>query len=223
MPSYSNQAPESTLIYEGAATLNYGTNVRLSVGQTAANQRRSSLLRFPTLPSGVATVSNVIFTLYSAAKSLSANRTLSAYLNLKDWIEAQTTWNIFKTSNNWGTAGARNTTTDYLNSLLGSATVLSTIATNASLATTLDNTLFLAYLNNQATYPGGFEVLLTETGTDYWNPHSNDAANAAYKPKLTFDYTLSTLNFSRAGDVAAASIKKIGDVAIASVKKIGDV
>ena len=32
----------------------------------------------------------------------------------RDWVENQTTWNVYKTSNDWGTAGASNTTTDIL-------------------------------------------------------------------------------------------------------------
>jgi hypothetical protein len=192
MASYSNQAPASTFGYEGLATTNYGTNAQLSLGQTSSVQKRTSWVRFSsvTFPHPpIASVSNVVLTLYSAAEGLSANRTVYVYLNLRDWVEGQATWNIFKTSNNWGTAGARNSTTDYNSSLLGSATVSGTIAANAAVAITLDNTLFLEYINNQATYPGGFEILLTETGSDYWNPHSNDAATSTYRPKLTFDYT----------------------------------
>lgn len=38
--------------------------------------------------------------------------TISAYALLRNWVEAQVTWNSYATASAWGTAGALNTTTD---------------------------------------------------------------------------------------------------------------
>jgi hypothetical protein len=44
---------------------------------------------------------------------VTAGRTLTAYRLLRiDWNQGQATWNVFKTSNNWGTPGALNAATD---------------------------------------------------------------------------------------------------------------
>ena len=40
------------------------------------------------------------------------NRTMRVYRMLRSWVASQATWNVYSTGNNWGTAGAENTTSD---------------------------------------------------------------------------------------------------------------
>ena len=190
MATYSNQAAESTFLYEGLATTNYGTNAELSLGISGASQARRSLVRFPSLPSGVSGVSSVVFSLFSSSEGMSNARSVYIAASKRAWTQAGATWNKYDGTNDWGTAGAMNAS-DYDSAMaFGNASISATIAANAEVQFTLDNTLFAAYLNAQATYPGGFLVYMTEAATDYWNPHSNDAATAGYRPKLTFNYTV---------------------------------
>jgi len=216
MLSYSNQAAESTFGYQGAATTNYGTNAQLSLGQSAVGQARRSFVRFPSLPSAVAVVSNPVLSLYSAVEGLGGNRDASIYRSLRNWVQSQLTWNIYSTGNNWNTAGSAGIGTDFDNNILSTVTISSTIAANTKVDFALDAALFLEYLNNQATYPGGFFVYMAESSTSYWNPHSNDAATAGYRPLLVFDYSL----IKSVSGVTNANIKSVAGVAIASIKSV---
>jgi hypothetical protein len=185
---YTQQATsESLYIAESAPTTNTGTNTSLFVGESDVNQRRRSLVRHPSLPDKVKSVETPILSLFSVGEALNADRTVSVYRCKRNWVEAQATWNIYSTGNNWGTAGAMGAA-DYDSTLLGSATVSQTIAANAELQIPLDASLFLAYLNDQITYPGGLLVVMTEITTNLWNIHSNDSATSGYRPKLSFYY-----------------------------------
>jgi hypothetical protein len=46
--------------------------------------------------------------------------TLKAARLLRDWVENQATWNVYSTGNNWGTAGAANTSSDVSGAVDGS-------------------------------------------------------------------------------------------------------
>lgn len=57
-------------------------------------------------------------------------QTQSVYKCLRNWVEGEATWNIFSTGNNWGTAGAENTTSDRGATVLGSSTSTGSISFN---------------------------------------------------------------------------------------------
>jgi hypothetical protein len=192
MPTYSNQAAESTFIYEALATTNYGTDDKLSLGRSAAGEIRRSLIRFPGLPSGVVAVANAKLYLYSSSEVLTTAKDVTVYRVYKNWVEAQATWNRYITGVDWGTAGCGNTTTDHESTAIGTASVSATIAANAEVAISLTASPFIAYLNAQSTYAGAFllRMVAAEATSEYWNPHSNYAVTSTYRPKLTFDYEL---------------------------------
>lgn len=189
--SYSSQAAESTFIYEATPTTNFGTNVELSVGRSAAGQIRRSLLRFPNLPAGVTTIANGKLYLYSSAVSMTAPRDLTVYRVLRNWVETQATWNVYSTGNNWGTAGCANAT-DFESTTIGTVSVPASPAANSEIIVPLTSSLLLAYLAAQSTYAGAFllKMVAAEATNDYWRPHSNDAVTPTLRPKLTFDYWL---------------------------------
>jgi hypothetical protein len=103
-------------IFQGAATTNYGTDTKLALsGSSSAIEHILVNMSLSELPVG-ATITTATFSLYYYAYLLSYDPngvTLTLYkCRRADWHGTQSTWNIYKTSNNWGTAGASNTTTD---------------------------------------------------------------------------------------------------------------
>lgn len=72
-----------------------------------------------SVPAG--TVSNVKLRLWVVA--IFDTPTTQVYGMLRDFVESQATWNQYSTGNNWGTAGANNTTSDYTNTLLSSLAI----------------------------------------------------------------------------------------------------
>ena len=105
-----------TFLWLAYPDTNYGTFTTVSTGRVSGTNVRRSPLRFPSLPS--ISADSIIeaklrlfaYHYYSAA----GNRTITVYrLRRDDWHETQATWNIYKTGNAWGTAGAANTTSDY--------------------------------------------------------------------------------------------------------------
>jgi hypothetical protein len=98
------------------ATTNYGTNTSNSWGgDSASGSEYKYLFAFPALASYLygRIVDSAKLTVYVTARDAVATD-VSGFMIVRrvDWEEAQATWNIFKTANNWGTAGAYNTTSD---------------------------------------------------------------------------------------------------------------
>jgi hypothetical protein len=98
------------------STTNYGGDIYIELWQLSGYNRRGLFYAgLSSLPAG-ATIDTATFSLYYYAYNTYApngTETLTLYkVRRADWVEAQATWNIFKTSNNWETAGAANTSTD---------------------------------------------------------------------------------------------------------------
>ena len=90
-------------------TTNYGTESRFNI-RDYVNKTRRSLLEFDIsgLPSG-ATINSASLQLYYWAWEWLADpsgKTVWAYkLTRTDWVEAQATWNIYKTGSSWTSSG----------------------------------------------------------------------------------------------------------------------
>ncbi len=101
-----------TYLSQGGADTNYGTSADLKVGKYT-NWNCTSVLTFNLasipMPFTVIGARLSLYTTYAdGAGTLAIARLLRT-----DWVEAQATWNIYKTGSNWGTAGALNASTDY--------------------------------------------------------------------------------------------------------------
>jgi hypothetical protein len=103
------------MIYEFAKTTNYGSSAELLLqGVNTVVSRCLVNMSLSGLPSG-ATVNTATFSgYYYDYGSFDPNgRAITLYkVRRADWVEAEVTWNIYKTSNNWGTAGCANTSSD---------------------------------------------------------------------------------------------------------------
>jgi hypothetical protein len=93
---------------------------------------------FSDMPVGL-TFSRAFLLLTYQSDSSNNARTLSIHRCLRDVVATQATWNIWKTANNWGTAGASNSTTDYDGAvILGTATQPASPTVPSQLQITLD-------------------------------------------------------------------------------------
>jgi len=108
-----------TYMDAGSPTTNFNDGWPRYIGSVAAENR--SIFRFvmPTIDVGV--ITKIELFLYSAERGGAAFNCLLYALRRSDWVQSQATWNIFKTSNNWGTAGAKNTASDYINTIIDQA------------------------------------------------------------------------------------------------------
>jgi hypothetical protein len=96
-----------TYIESSNATTNYGTDNNAYIGEKyGASTVRRMLIKFDLtdLPANAAIISATL-SLYCIADESNNARTCRVYRVKRDWSEAQATWTIWKTSNNWSTAG----------------------------------------------------------------------------------------------------------------------
>ena len=197
MPTIDIQMSADTWWESVGTTTNYDTNTGLRIGERndAAEIWRAWIKPdFTGVPAG-ATFSSAILKLTPITDLSDNARTMSAHRCLRDVVSNQATWTIWKTSNNWGTAGASNSTTDY-----DGATALGTLSVPASptLNTALEMTLNAAEFQKlfDGTYTNNGIVLFVATqSNDGIIYASTDHATSAYRPVITLTYSSSGFFF----------------------------
>lgn len=122
-------------------TTNFSSNNYFGAGnRTVPNNTMRAWIKpdFSDMPVGL-TFSRAFLLLTYQSDSSNNARTLSIHRCLRDVVATQATWNIWKTANNWGTAGASNSTTDYDGAvILGTATQPASPTVPSQLQITLD-------------------------------------------------------------------------------------
>lgn len=97
-------------IRQVAPTTNYDTTNPIQTTKYGSGDHAHSLIKFNLgTVSGMSITSATLY-LYKAGGE--NTHTVSAFRLKRDWVGSETTWNIYSTGNNWGTAGAANTTSD---------------------------------------------------------------------------------------------------------------
>ena len=96
-------------------TTNSGTETGMQVASYSSSRNRRAIFTMDfsslSIPAG-STINVATLSLYASYSS--AGRTIEVYRVLRaDWSEAQSTWNIYKTGNNWTTAGCGSDGNDY--------------------------------------------------------------------------------------------------------------
>lgn len=119
--TYFSTTTQDNRVESSSPTTNYGTGTFLQQGSSPSGVVINRPLLNFTLPNLTGqTVSTVKLYLYQYSSALTT--TIEAYkLTRTDWHETQSTWNIFKTANNWTTAGGDYSTL-YGTSSVGTAT-----------------------------------------------------------------------------------------------------
>jgi hypothetical protein len=169
-------------------TVNYHTDHIASGYYQPSGALARSLLNFDMseIPSN-ATISDATLNLYDRDDVASTeNNTIQIFRSLRDWSGTQSTWNIYKTGSNWGTAGSGNSTTDYESTVLGFITRLST-DTAGWRDFELDTDVIQEMITDGDYTNYGF-LIKTQTENVY-NIVNFDSSADTNKPTLTINYT----------------------------------
>ena len=173
------------------STTNYGAATIIAVGETNTDVNTfRSLLKFDlsSIPVG-STINSATLSVKTVTDASTNERTYRVYRVLRVWVEAQTTWNIYSTGNNWGTAGCGNTTSDRESADIGSVlfTASETAGTVKSFTLTADKVQEMlvdgAFTNN------GFLIKADTEENDAYTLHSSENGAEANNPKLVINYT----------------------------------
>jgi hypothetical protein len=107
-------------------TTNYSTSAELEATKFGSGDHSHSLLYFDLsgIPAG-STITGATLGLYVVSRN-SGTRTITLKALLRNWIEAQATWNIYSTGNNWTTGGALSDGNDRSSTTTASASISAT-------------------------------------------------------------------------------------------------
>lgn len=181
---------EDTFFLSSTATTNYATNTSLYVGEdNAATSTGRSWVKpdFSTIPAG-ATFLSAALNLTPILDRITNARTMRVHRCLRDVVVAQATWNIWKTSNNWATAGASNSSSDYDGAVeLGNVALSATPTLNVPIPVTLSASELQKLFDG--TYVNNGIILFVDTQTnDQVRFASTDHATAGYRPTIDLTY-----------------------------------
>lgn len=102
--------------YEDNRDTNHGSSTLLQVTAYSSSPARPIMsVSLSTLPKGIFIKSAYHKILLTGIGTTVGSITYTlTYIRSgrQDWVEGEATWNIYKTSNNWGTAGCANTSSD---------------------------------------------------------------------------------------------------------------
>ena len=183
-------AKDSTL-QQIAPTINYGSAAAIYVADRDGSRNARAVIEFDIsgLPVDMAITSatlSLYYYDYHAADGYGnpSGKTVWAYkLTRTDWVEAQVTWNIYKTANNWTTAGG-----DYVTVTPSGGSTTFPAAAGAWMNWNVKAIVQNAYSNGN---PAEFLVrFATESraGGSFSYFYSKEHATAGTRPKLTIDY-----------------------------------
>jgi len=194
--TYTSQPDETTgidtYIESVNTTANYGANALFQAGEyNVGTQIFRGLIKFDfsSIPFG-ALSSSATLSLWLYFDGADNTRIHRFYRQLRDWVELQATWNIWKTSNNWATAGGFGATdceqTDVASLSINSAEAAGEKQwTNWTLASL--NAMFGAspsFTNN------GFLLKADTEANDLWAYRSSGYATAGERPKMVIVYSV---------------------------------
>ena len=186
-------AMSDTYMSSSAPTTNNGSATVFAVGENnSATSVGRGLLQFDLsgLPNDLTVVSATVSLWVSADHSDNA-RVMSAYAIQagRNWVETQATWNNYKTSVAWGTAGGGNTTNDIVGTAIGTVSV----ANNLTAGTQVDIILDPGAVQSMRWQDYfGFELQMATENNDRYDFVSSDNATAGQRPKIVIEYYADT-------------------------------
>lgn len=191
--SYSSQpdgtAGVDTYLHSGSPTTNNGTDTSLRIGEhSAATAVFRTLIKFnfSSVTPPVVT-SSIVFSMWLYANEASVSGTFPLYRQKRDWVEDQATWNIWKTSNNWATAGGFDASDCEQTAVATGITLAAAEGAGEKQWTGWTTTSLDAMINGTFTNNGFMGKATTEVD----NGHvfrSSDYTTAGERPKLAFTY-----------------------------------
>jgi len=184
-------ADKCTYLAANATTTNYDSETffRLKV---ATNLHRHPLISVPLseIPDG-AVIKSATFKAYWYDQSVGydpeGQEVRLTRQRRADWVASQATWNVYKTSNNWGTAGCLNTTTD-IDTAYNASTYFRADLDYGWMEWDVKSMVEHAIANSL-----DFNVLMRAFGADFNNAvfySNNYATDTTKQPNLVIEYTI---------------------------------
>lgn len=214
-------AGKDTQLYSAGATSNFGSQDRFHVGEqigTVATYR--SLVKFdlaaalaPYQPIRSLTAATLRLTTVVAGTTYASSApTINVYRCLRDWVESEATWNVYRAGNNWGVAGCNSAGVDLNVAVLGTnspllATPADTVLTFPLTAATVEQ------MANGDLANYGFVIATVSELNDLFGFWSAEAGTPSKAPALDLTFTYSATLESLADSGAAINVTGAGDVA----------
>jgi hypothetical protein len=194
-----------TFISSKNTSTNYGTINQLiigtyleKIGYVYYTRINRALIKFDlsSIPAS-STVLSATLSLWTAVDYANMDSTLTVYRQLKDWAEAEVTWNDYKTGNAWTAAGGFDAS-DCEQTNIGSILVSEAESLDTEIQISLTPSKVEEWIDGTLTNNGMLICGLPETAlpTDdsRWAYHSSYATTAGYRPKLVIETTADVQN-----------------------------
>lgn len=193
--TYSSQPDDTTgidcYLYSATPTTNNNSTVLYMGEVNSAVGATTTLIKFDfsSVPAGAITDTGTPPTLrLTITTDLATNAPTFVFKHsLRAWSETQATWNVYTTGNNWGTAGARNASTDYGAQL---ASLALGAADTGNKTWTFSNTEMDKYFNGTYTNNGWIGFSTTDVNDAYEFASSGHATSGS-RPKFDMTYAVS--------------------------------
>jgi hypothetical protein len=217
---------EDTSIAEGTATTNYGTDAYLDVRSRATNLDIRSLCEFAItwgtdIPAGaILTSATLSLNYYAKGANDPVGRTIVAARVLRtDWVEAQATWNIYKTGSSWTTVGCGSDGNDYISTGQANSVVPAAYGWMTWNVLTILQACQTAGVNPIFRLKDSVEESATAYTTRFYS--LNEAVETALRPKLVIEYTEAGgwTNIAKVNGVTATDLAKVRGIAVADIAK----
>jgi len=170
------------------AYTNYGAIGYVLIKTSGTSYNRRALMRFSlsSLPAG-SQISSVRLLTYWLGSSYTGGGTVSVYPCLRDWVENEATWNVYKSGSSWATAGAGDNENDYDgDTLLTGYTLSSAPSTGEEMIWPSSSNLVQKVQDNIG---GEINMLLISSGDFNFGFYTKEASNGDYWPILEVTYT----------------------------------
>jgi hypothetical protein len=199
MTTYTSQPDETngvdTFIDSAFPTTNFVTaaDVRAGEDNTSGAEVCRILIKFDlsSIPAD-AIVSSAVLSLWQSSERSGNTRTFRVFRQKRDWVESQATWNIYKTSNNWQTAGGFGAD-DCEQTDIGSLSMTGTEGAGEKqfnlTASAIQEMISGAFVNN------GFLIKTDTESDDMQLFRSATDGTSSLRPKLTVTYEVGGKSF----------------------------
>lgn len=196
MAQTSLTSSADTMLLDTGATTNYSTETQMYVGEyNGGAQIGRSLVKFDLSSLSGKTISSATLRLTDLGSDFASNtRTMHVYRLLRNWVEAEATWNVYSSGNNWGTAGAGNSTTDYNSTSLGSLSIDATESAGEQYDITLDAATIQSMVDGGVDNYGFLLKMETESD-DMHQLGTKEHGTAGYRPTLIVETADGTATF----------------------------
>lgn len=180
-----------TRMDDASPTTNQATATLLRIGEdNNATAKARSLIKFDvsSIAANVTVTSaQLVMTIGSSPDLADADAQIDIYPALRAWVEAEATWNIWSTGNNWTTAGAGSGGDDYNVTAMGSFTATNEAATGTQYTVTLTSSVVQGWIDGSLTNNGMVFRTANELN-DRYTFGSSDNSTASRRPKLVVDF-----------------------------------